>query len=144
MDRALEINPSDVDSYVLRGTLLAWSGKPADALPWLETALRIDPLHTRGWLNLGITRFLLGRYSEAVVALDQALARSPGRVIQITAHPFLAASHAELGRAEDTTRESAAVLRLAPLFNAQGFAAQFGTDAARDQVFAGLKKAGFR
>jgi len=144
MDRSLEINPSDVDSYVLRGTLLAWSGKPNEALPWLETALRIDPLHARGLMNLGIAKFLLGNYAEAATSLEQALARSPGRLIQVTVFPLLAAADAELGHAEDTARVRVAMLRVAPLFDARRFAEQFGTETAREQVLIKLQKAGFR
>jgi adenylate cyclase len=42
LDRALEINPSDADTYAHRGSILVWAGKAAEGLPWLEGALRFD------------------------------------------------------------------------------------------------------
>ncbi len=42
IDRALEFNPSDADNYVQRGAVLVWAGRAAEALPWLEGALRFD------------------------------------------------------------------------------------------------------
>ena len=42
IDRALEINPSDAESYAYRGNILVWAGRAAEALPWLEGALRFD------------------------------------------------------------------------------------------------------
>jgi hypothetical protein len=40
-------------------------------------------------------------------------------------------------------RERSIVARLSPFFNAEQFAAQFGTQQARDDMLAGLKAAGF-
>jgi adenylate cyclase len=144
IDRALEINPSDVDSYQMRGTVLVWAGRAAEGLPWLEGALRFDRAHVLTAQNLCTAYYFLGRYDKAVEAGDRALARSPGRTIQMIAHPFLAASYAEMGRNPDAEGERAILAHLWPLFNAQVFAAQFGTQEARDHILEGLKKAGFR
>ena len=75
--------------------------------------------------------------------MDRALARGPGRNTQLLGHPILAASYAEIGRNEDTERERALIRRLFPLFDADRFAAQFGTQEARNHILEGLKKAGF-
>jgi adenylate cyclase len=40
-ERALEINPSDSESFTTRGSILVWAGRAAEALPWLEGALRL-------------------------------------------------------------------------------------------------------
>src|SRR5439155_15356495 len=42
IDRALEVNPSDTDSYVQRGAILIYAGRSTEAVPWLEGALRFD------------------------------------------------------------------------------------------------------
>jgi hypothetical protein len=55
----------------------------------------------------------------------------------------LAASYARLSKPEDVARERAATLRLSPFFDAERFAAQFGTQQERDQMLSGLKAAGF-
>src|SRR5262249_38466781 len=45
LDRALEINPSDVDSYQARGNALVWAGRAEEGLQWLEASLRLDHAH---------------------------------------------------------------------------------------------------
>ena len=49
-----------------------------------------------------------------------------------------------MGRDQDAEGERAIVARLSPFFDAERFAAQFGTQEARDHMLEGLKKAGFR
>jgi hypothetical protein len=88
--------------------------------------------------------YFLGRYSEAVETCDRAVSRSPGRSIQMLAHPFLAAAYAEMRRDQDAEGERAILAHLWPFFDAKTFAAQFGTQEARDHLLEGLKKAGFR
>jgi hypothetical protein len=56
----------------------------------------------------------------------------------------LAASHARLGHQQQAERERDGVLRLAPFFDAEQYAAQFGTEEARRDLVAGLRKAGFK
>jgi hypothetical protein len=58
--------------------------------------------------------------------------------------PVLAATYAQLNRLQDAERERAEVMRLSPFLSAERFAAQFGTQQARDHMLEGLKKAGFR
>jgi class 3 adenylate cyclase/TolB-like protein/Flp pilus assembly protein TadD len=144
IDRALEINPSDADSYQMRGTVLVWSGRAAEALPWLETALRFDRAHIITAENMCMAQYFLHHYGEAVEAGDRALARSPGRSVQLFTHPFLAAAYGQMGRSQDAEGERVIVMRLSPFFDARTFAGQFGAQEARDHLLEGLKKAGFR
>jgi adenylate cyclase len=144
IDRALEINPSDAESYGQRGNILVWAGRAAEALPWLEGALRFDRAHALTSQNLCFAYFFLGRYAEAVESCDRALSRSPGRSIQMLTRPFLAATYAEMGRNQDAEGDRVVVMHLSPFFDARIFAEQFGTQEARDHILEGLKKAGFR
>jgi class 3 adenylate cyclase/TolB-like protein/Tfp pilus assembly protein PilF len=143
VDRALEINPSDAESYMTRGTTLVWAGRPAEALPWLEGALRFDRANARASLLLGMAYYFLDRYGEAVETLDRALAGNLGRNTQLMGRPALAASYAQLNRPQDAERERTTVMRMSPFLEAERFAAQFGTQQARDHMLEGLKKAGF-
>ncbi len=143
VDHALEINPSDADNYAYRGSILVWAGKAAEALPWLEGALRFDRANGFAAARLCMTYYLLGRYPEAVDAGDRALSRNPGRNTQMITHPMMAAAYAEQGRQQDAERERAVTARLWPLLDARTFVAQFGTQEAQDRMLDGLKKAGF-
>jgi adenylate cyclase len=144
VDQALAINPSDVECYQMRGHILQWWGKAAEAIPWLEGAQRLGSSSPVVLANIGIAKYFLSQYVEAIDALDRALARSPGRVSQLNIHAVLAAAYARLERQQDAERERAVIARLAPFFDAERFAAQFGTKEARDDMLAGLKAAGFR
>ena len=126
--RALEINPSDAESFTTRGAILVWAGRAAEALPWGEGALRLDPANARAAFYLGMTYYFLGRYGEAVDAMDRALAGNLGRNTQFMGRTFLAATYGQLDRPQDAER----------------FASQFGAREAREQMLDGLKKAGFR
>jgi adenylate cyclase len=144
IDRALVLNPSDADNFQERGYILLWSGKPAEAVAWLQGALRLDPGNNVAAMQLGIAQYFVGKYGDAIASLDQALTGDPSRVIQLNAHPVLAAAYARDGEQEETGRERAAVRHLSPFFDAERFAAQFGTQQARDDMLAGLKAAGFQ
>jgi adenylate cyclase len=144
IDRALEINPNDAESYQARGAVLVWAGRAAEAINWLEAALRFDRDHINIARNLCTAYYLVGHYEDAVKSCDRANARSPGRSIQTTTHPVLAATYAEMGRSQDAEAERDISTHLSPFFDAEQFAAQFGTQEARDHMLDGLKKAGFR
>jgi class 3 adenylate cyclase/TolB-like protein len=144
VDRALEINPSDAESYRDRGAYLVFAGKAAEGLPWLEGALRFDPADGFAAARLSMAYYLLGRYAEAIDAGVRSLSRNPGRNTQLLTHPMLAAAYAELGRQQDAEHERAISAGLWPLLDARTFASQFGTQQARDHVLEGLRKAGFR
>jgi adenylate cyclase len=143
-DRALEINPSDADSYAYRGAVLMWAGRAAEALPWLEGALRFDQANGYAAAHLCMAYYFLRRYPEAVGACDRGLSQNIGRNTQMMAHPVLAAVYATLDRKQDAERERALVARLWPFLDLRTFAAQFGTEEARNHMMDGLKKAGFR
>jgi tetratricopeptide (TPR) repeat protein len=143
IDRALEINPSDAESFSMRGAILVWAGRAEEALPWLEGALRLDNANSRATFLLGMTKYFLDRYSASVEAMDRALAGTLGRNTQVTGRSVLAAAYAELDRRLDAERERTAVLRTAPFLDTERFASQFGTQAAHDLMLEGLTKAGF-
>jgi TolB-like protein/Flp pilus assembly protein TadD len=143
VDCALEVNPSDASNYAARGGILVWAGKAAEALPWLEGALRFDRADGFAAARLCMAYYLLRRYPEAIDAGDRALSRNPGHNTQMITHPMLAATYAQMGRQQDTGRERAITARLWPLLDARTFADQFGTDEARNHMHDGLKKAGF-
>jgi adenylate cyclase len=144
IDRALALNPSEAESFRVRGYILLWSGKPAEAVPWLEGTLRFDSVNSRAGMNLAVARYLLGQYEAAIAAGDRVTRLDTGRIIQLMIHPVLAASYARLGNQPEVARARAIVERLAPFFDPERYAAQFGTQEAREDMLAGLRAAGFR
>src|SRR4051794_23165087 len=142
--RALEINPSDAENFLQRGDLMVWAGRASEALPWLEGTLRLDRANARAALSLGAAYYFLGRYGDAIEPMDRALTGNIGRVNQLQGRAILAATYAQLDRREDAEREWSVLMRMAPLFDAERFASQYGTQTAHDHMLEGLKKAGFR
>lgn len=143
IDRALEINPSDAESFAYRGAILMWAGRAAESLPWLEGALRLDRGNGFTAARLCSAYYLLRRFGDAVEACNRALSSSPGHNTRLVAYPLLAAAYAQLGRQPDADRERAATLRQWPFLDAQTFAAQFGSAEAQALMLEGLLKAGF-
>lgn len=142
-DRALEINPSDAASFAMRGEILVWAGRAAEALPWLEGALRLDRANARATFLLGTAYYFLDRHSASVEAMHHALAGSLGHNTQVMGRSVLAAAYAQLDKPADAERERSAAIRIAPFLNAERFASQFDTQTAHDHMLEGLKKAGF-
>jgi hypothetical protein len=64
-------------------------------------------------------------------------------MIQLMAHPVLAAAYAQMGRDQDAEGQRAMLAHLWPFFDADRFASQFGTQSARAHILERLKKAGF-
>ena len=77
------------------------AGTASEAVSWLEIALRFDGANAYTAQNLCSAYYLLGRYGEAVETCDRALARNPGRSIQMMARPLLAGAYSQLGRDQD-------------------------------------------
>ena len=142
IDRALVLNPSASENFQERGYVLLWSGRPAEAVTWLDATLRLDATSRAAFL-LGTAQYFLARYADAAAALDHALANSPGHAVELQARAILAACYAALGRSEDAKRQRDQIAHLAPFFDAQRFAAQFGTEQQRGDMLAGLQAAGF-
>jgi Tfp pilus assembly protein PilF len=77
-NRALEINPSDAASFAMRGEILVWAGRAAEALPWLEGALRLDSANARAtFFSVWPIISSIGT-AQSVEAMDHALAGSLG------------------------------------------------------------------
>lgn len=73
----------------------------AAALPWLETATRLDPQMADGWINLGVARRRLGDIEGAEAAYRRALEEDPRKA---AAYHNLAALYRHLGR-EDLVQQ---------------------------------------
>ena len=103
----------------MRGTILLWAGRAAEALPWIEGALRFDNANARATFYLGTAYYFLDRYGESAETMDRALAGNLGRNTQLTGRSVLAAAYAQLDRGPDAERERTAAMRMAPFLDAE-------------------------
>jgi tetratricopeptide (TPR) repeat protein len=91
--RAIALDPNNADSYNRQGAALNFAGRPEEALPMMEQAMRLNPHYPPFYLgDLGWTYHLTGRYAEAVATLQETLSRSPNLMVY---HYYLAESYVQ-------------------------------------------------
>jgi adenylate cyclase len=75
---AVALDPNSATSAAWLGEVLNYEGRPAEAIGWLEKAMRLDPRYPYWFaVQLGLAYQLTGRYAEAIAAQQQALLRDP-------------------------------------------------------------------
>ena len=110
-ERAVALNPGDIQIAYLRAWWLARTGRAEEALRHLDLAMRRDPFPPAWfWEVRGIACFATRRYDDVIQAL--------GRMIHRHAwdHAYVAACHAHLNRAAEARGAAAEVLRADPDF----------------------------
>jgi adenylate cyclase len=115
-EKAIALNPNFTDWRF--GTTLLRAGEPARAIQVLETHMRYDPFYVATVpAVLGIARYMLKEYSQALPPLREFASRVPN-VSQ--GHIWLAANLAQLGQLDEARAEAAEVLRLDPKYTIDG------------------------
>ncbi|TIW70948.1 MAG: tetratricopeptide repeat protein, partial [Mesorhizobium sp.] len=115
--RAYECGPNHADTLaLLAGSKALVAGDPAEAIPLIERAMRLNPLAPPWYFGMhGRVLFCAGRHREAIAALRRSTPDSPNVLM------FLALSHAASG---DSAEAAGFVARLAaefPDFSVEGF-----------------------
>jgi adenylate cyclase len=139
-EKAIALNPNFTD-WRFGGTLTR-AGAPARAIQVIETHMRYDPFYSP-WAsgNLGMARYLLKEYSEALPPLREFASRAPGMSLS---HVWLAANLAQLGQLDEARAEAAEVLRIDPTYTIDGTQRRLALFKPEDaeHFFDGLRKAG--
>jgi adenylate cyclase len=140
--RCLALDPNNADGHARFGHTLDLAGRPAEGVPFIETAMRLDP-HYPYWYSflLGHAFHSLERYDEAVVSFRRVISRNPDFFY---ARIYLAAAYAQLGRIEEAKAEAVEVLRTDVGRWAQRFARHLPLKdpAALARLLDGMRKAG--
>jgi len=139
-NRAIELNPLEVNIKGDYASLLLHIGRYADALSMVEEILKRDP-YPPAWLHYahGKMLFFEKRFGDAINILENS------RVYHHRAHAVLAASHSMLGNTEDARRKVGLMKDAKPDINFKYFAANlpFADSAALDFFLDALRKGGF-
>jgi adenylate cyclase len=78
-DIALSLNPNYSGAYLLLGHIQTLSGRPLEAIPALERAMRLDPAFRSTHLHfLGMAYLLAGKYETAAALLRERILLTPG------------------------------------------------------------------
>jgi TolB-like protein/predicted Zn-dependent protease len=108
--RCLELDPNNAEGHVRLGHILDMAGRPAEGLPLIEKALRLDPHYPPMYLFwLGHVLYSLERHDEAAAAFRRVASRSPDFYF---ARYYLAAAYAQQGRIAEAKAEGVQALRL--------------------------------
>ena len=140
-EKAIALNPNFTDWRF--GTTLIRAGEPARAIQVIETHMRYDPFYSP-WApgQLGLARYMLKEYSEALPPLRECTSRAPD---MRQGHVWLAANLAQLGQLDEAHAEAAEVLRIDPKYTIDGTQrrlALFKRPEDAEHLFDGLRKAG--
>ena len=140
-EKAIALNPNFTDWRF--GMTLLRAGEPARAIQVLETHMRYDPFYVPSVpLTLGIARYYLKEYSEALPLLREFASRAPNFS---QGHIWLAANLAQLARLDEAGAEAAEALRIDPKFTIDGTARRLALNKRPEDAehfFDGLRKAG--
>jgi TolB-like protein/class 3 adenylate cyclase/Tfp pilus assembly protein PilF len=96
---ALALEPGDAWTYAYMSGALTTAGRPAEAVTYIRTAMRLDPRHPPDFYYfLGVAQFSLENFDDAAASLEIAT-----RLNRDNEYPFaaLAAAYGHLGRNQD-------------------------------------------
>jgi len=137
-DRALRINPNDADLLARSADALVYCERVDEAIDRCKHAIRLNPnCPDFYWWQLGFSYFHLGRYDDALDALERMTAPDHARRL-------LAAVFAHLGRLDEARNEAEEFMKVAPNFSIKEWAKMEPYTDPNDlqRYVNGLRKAG--
>ena len=144
-ERAVALNPNGVVSLVGYAFILTAAGRPEEAIPLFQRAIRISPLSSsNSYLQFGNTFRNMGRYEEAVSTYRKAIQITPNNIFS---HLGLAASYSLMGREKDSRAEADEVLRINPKFSLDQYGKillYYKDQSISVRIVAALRKAGLK
>ncbi len=112
---ALHLDPNYADAYALLAWILHYAGRPDQAGPALDEALKRNPRASAPYRQIaGEIAFATGRYLKAAREFAAALERNPAHT---RARLWFALTLARLGRKDDAAWEAQELLALNPDFS---------------------------
>jgi adenylate cyclase len=140
--KAASVTPDAGLVLFLTADVALVAGRPQDAVPVLERAIRLDPAWSHQHLQfLGIAHFLMGNFETAALVFAERLVLMPGTDI---GRAWLAASLGHTGQLDESRKIWAELIEIDPGFDIKSRLARFGFLRPQDpaSVLAGLSKAG--
>ncbi len=143
-ERAVAVNPGATSPLVTYATSLTYAGRPEEAIPLFQKAIRLNPFGPSGlYREYGHALRDTGRFEDAVSAYKKAIQLAPDN---LTAHTGLAFTYSLMGREKEARAEAAEVLRINPKFSVDYFvkAIAYKEQSQTDRFRNALRKAGLK
>jgi adenylate cyclase len=143
-ERAVALDPGGPNILLNYAVILRRVGRPEEALPLNQKAIRLDPLgSTTVYRELGETLRDMGRFEEAVSAYKKAIQLEANNTL---AHVALAATYSMMGLEKEARAEAAQVLRINPKFSLDYYAkvVVYKDQSQIDKVANALRKVGLK
>jgi adenylate cyclase len=142
-ERAVSLDPNSAENLMRLGTVLNYAGRAGDAIPYLQNAVRLNPLPTANYfVHLAFAYRDSGQYEKAIKAAKKALQREPN-----TQSPYIhmTISYIRLGREEEARASAAEILRINPRFSLESYGKILPlSQPVADRVVEDLRKAGLK
>jgi TolB-like protein/class 3 adenylate cyclase len=150
--RAIQVNPLSTGSRQWRAICLTRMGRPAEAVPEIEQAIRIAPRNPNmaaRYRTMAYPLLFLGRYDEAVTWFERSLAANPGDGAGNRGDMYaaIAAAQALAGQIEAARLSVSEATRLQPTITVRAYYSYFINPAAAAQIALmaeGMRLAGIR
>jgi len=143
-ERAVALNPGGTNELVNNARSLVFSGRPKEAIPLYEKAIRLNPIGPSYlYREFGYSLRDAERFEEAVSAFKKAIQLAPD---DINSHSALTVTYSMMGREKEARAEAAEVLRINPKFSVDSLvkSSPYKDHSQREKVAEGLRKAGLK
>src|SRR4029079_2656043 len=112
---ALSLNPNVALAYSILGHVQIYSGRPLDAIPHYEHAMRLDPAFNQQYLHsLGTAYLVAGKYETAAAIFKQRILLAPETDFS---RAFLASALGHLGDVDEARRVWAELRKINPKYS---------------------------
>lgn len=141
-ERTIALDPNHADGYALLAVSHLYAGNPESAVRHIERAMGLTLAQPARYLAvLGFAHYFAGRYGKARVALEQALALNPTRLLPKL---YLAATLGQLGELDEARWLASTILTDHRDFKLQPWAdaLPFASRAPRDKLVGDLRRSG--
>jgi adenylate cyclase len=143
-ERAVALDPNGAGAHEFYALSLVYAGRPEEAIPFFQKALRLNPFSPTGFfLHYGHAFLGTGRLEDALSTYKKSSQLSPNNIF---AHIRLAATYSMMGREQEARAEAAEVLSLNPKFLVDSWAKRqnYKNPSETDKIANALRKAGLK
>jgi adenylate cyclase len=141
---ALSLTPDNYHIIHTYASVLAYAGRPEEAIPLFQKLVRLSPLGPpRLYINFAHALRLTGRFEEAVSAYKKAIQCGPNNVL---VHVGLTTTYSMMGLESEARAEAAEVLKLNPKFSVDSAAKRmvYKEQSEIDKAVNAMRKAGLK